>query len=107
MGEKNEELGLSLGLGLSLSLGCGGNLSSGKMNPMHKPSRLVQNHSPKGPWNEMFQFPGKLLKVVLSIFYNMFFFFFFKLKIWKIFKIDAVIAGLAFLFSEYNSMLVR
>ncbi|KAB1225170.1 Homeobox-leucine zipper protein HAT3 [Morella rubra] len=59
MGEKNEELGLSLGLGLSLSLGCGGNLSSGKMNPMHKPSQLVQNHSPKGPWNEMFQFPDR------------------------------------------------
>lgn len=75
MGEKDDGLGLGLGLGLSLSLGCGGNLqTSVKINPMQKqPSQMVQNHDKKTtPWNEIFQFPGKLSVFLSSGFYLFF-----------------------------------
>jgi hypothetical protein len=80
MGEKDDGLGLGLGLGLSLGLGCGGNLQTSlNMNPIHRPqpSQMVQNLDKRStPWNEMFQFPGKL-----SVFALMRCFSFSKLRI--------------------------
>ena len=67
MGEKDNG-GLELGLGLSLSLGCGGNQPSSKMNLMHKPPQLVQNHIQKSPWNETFHFPAGKFSIFIFIF---------------------------------------
>ncbi len=68
MGEK-DNCGLELGLGLSLSLGCGGNQPSSKMNLMHKPPQLVQNHIQKSPWNETFHFPAGKFSIFIFIFF--------------------------------------
>lgn len=69
MGKKDDGLelglGLGLGLGLSMSLGYGtGNQGSVENNPSNKPSQLVQNHIQKGPWNEMYQLPGKTSNIL-------------------------------------------